>query len=142
MENPRYCFAIITGIVDLHARGLCNGSPHCCSRTSCVIYVAISGMPHWLLHQLLWCHCLPLCGLLRRGKREKYKDVAAQATSNRRQLSDGLEFHSSDRRLEVDYRVSPGFRPQRHKGNPNNGLFIPLNNTVIWYLAIMPIIQL
>ena len=71
--------------------------------------------------------------------------VAAQATINRRRLSDGLEFHSSDRRLEVDFRVSPGFLPQRHKGNPNNGLFIPLNNTVYMVLgynaynkAIMP----
>ena len=73
------------------------------------------------------------------------KIVAAQATIKRRRLSDGLEFHSSDRRLEVDYRVSPGFRPQRHTGNPNNGLFIPLNNTLCmalgynaYKLAIMP----
>ena len=60
--------------------------------------------------------------------------VAAQTTINRWLLSDRLEFHSSDRQLEVDYQVSPGFLPQRHKGNPNNGQFIPLNNTV--YMAL------
>ena len=61
--------------------------------------------------------------------------VAAQAMINSRRLSDRLEFHSNDQRLEVDYRVSPGFQPQRHKGNPNNGLFIPLNNTVYMVLG-------
>ena len=48
-------------------------------------------------------------------------------------LSDGHEFHSSDRRLEVDYRASPRFRPQRHKRNPSNGLLNPLINKV--YMA-------
>ena len=82
------------------------------------------------------------CGDSRGGCGGAYSSTSYDQPSA---VSDGLEFHSSDRQLEVDYRVSPGFQPQRHKGNPNNGLFIPLNKTVCMVLgynaynsAIMP----
>ena len=66
--------------------------------------------------------------------------VSALVPPTLRALRSGLALRSALALVPPNWRAClPLFRPQRHKGNPNNGLFIPLNNTVYMVLAIMPI---